>query len=340
MQTALKLLFNSFSALSPSGQTPTSTFPLDIAPFSSESLCVVMNSLDYGPPPQLIRYRIRQGRLSIHSFRDIRLNERTLASTQALHRLCRTYRMSDCDFILTLHDAFTYVTSTPPVAPVFSFAKDCLKDENVLLFPDFEILRGYKPFYKETHILPWSQKKPLAIWRGGTTGGEYTLDNLHSFPRVRLIQFSKKFPELLDACFNTHCLDSSLAEELGHLGLMGNTLSVEQQLEYKYQILIDGNSCAYSRAYWQLFSNALMFKIDSNNVQWYYKDLRPYIHYVPVKEDLSDLGDQIEWAKEHDEEAQAIVRRANVFAKEHLTQKAVYSYLGSLLTAYSNQIVR
>ena len=31
--------------------------------------------------------------------------------------------------------------------------------------------------------------------------------------------------------------------------------------------------------------------------------LKPFEHYIPVKHDLSDLLDQIEWAKTHDEEA-------------------------------------
>ena len=43
----------------------------------------------------------------------------------------------------------------------------------------------------------------------------------------------------------------------------------------------------------------------------YYQLLEPWVHYIPVALDLSDLAKNVQWAIDHDDEAQAIVRRAN-----------------------------
>lgn len=174
------------------------------------------------------------------------------------------------------------------------------------------------------------------MWRGTTTGGQYRMDNYLSFPRSRLVALSKQHPEYLDARFNAHCLTPDLGDRLQSQGYMGASLSAADQLHYKYQILIDGNSCAYSRAYWQLFSNSLILKVESDNIQWYYDALSPYKHYVPVKSDLSNLIEQIEWARSHDREARQIIQNANAFAENNLQKAQIDDYLTEALLAYAS----
>ena len=42
---------------------------------------------------------------------------------------------------------------------------------------------------------------------------------------------------------------------------------------------------------WQLASDAVVFKVDSayGLQMWYHERLKPWVHYIPVKADLSDL---------------------------------------------------
>jgi len=44
-------------------------------------------------------------------------------------------------------------------------------------------------------------------------------------------------------------------------------------------------------------------KIESDFAQYFYGDLKPYVHYVPVKKDYSDLISQIEWLRQNDDVA-------------------------------------
>ena len=72
------------------------------------------------------------------------------------------------------------------------------------------------------------------------------------------------------------------------------------------------------------------------NVQWYYGGLEPYRHFVPVKEDLSDLLEKIHWAETHDAEAKEIADRATEFTRENLASEDTLVYLYHLLVKYAS----
>lgn len=56
--------------------------------------------------------------------------------------------------------------------------------------------------------------------------------------------------------------------------------------------------------------------------EWYFARLEPMVHFVPVREDLSDLLGRSRWVVEHPQEAAAIGRAGQAFAREHLTRDA------------------
>ena len=71
-------------------------------------------------------------------------------------------------------------------------------------------------------------------------------------------------------------------------------------LQHKYQINIDGTVAAYRFPY-LLAGNSLVLKQDSPYYEYFYKDLKPFEHYVPIKRDLSDIMEKIQWAKDNEE---------------------------------------
>jgi hypothetical protein len=174
------------------------------------------------------------------------------------------------------------------------------------------------------------------MWRGAMTGGIFTPQNFLNYPRSKAITASLQFPLLINARFVglVQCEDCAEIERL-YPQYFAESMGIAPQIAYKYQLLIDGNSCAYSRAYWQLFSNCVTFKQESPAVQWYYADLKPYVHYIPLQNDLSDLVEKLQWAKDHDREALQISRQAQEFAKEHLSRESVLQYVYLLLKEYA-----
>ncbi len=79
-----------------------------------------------------------------------------------------------------------------------------------------------------------------------------------------------------------------------------------------------------------------MFKVDSYEVQWFYEELIPWKHFVPVQADLSDLLDKIDWANNRENQVLKIIQQANEFAQSHLSRSAILQYLYSTLKLYSS----
>ena len=59
--------------------------------------------------------------------------------------------------------------------------------------------------------------------------------------------------------------------------------------------------------------DSVVFKQDSPYYEHFYNDLKPMVHYIPFKRDLSDLEEKIKWAKSHDKEVRFIIRSLSVY---------------------------
>ncbi len=61
----------------------------------------------------------------------------------------------------------------------------------------------------------------------------------------------------------------------------------------------------------------------------------PFVHYIPVAADFSDLLEKIEWARGHEEEVLQIIQNANTLANESLRYEDIMLYVYLLLTEYA-----
>lgn len=100
--------------------------------------------------------------------------------------------------------------------------------------------------------------------------------------------------------------------------------------QYKYQINIDGTVAAYRLPY-LLAGGSLILKQDSSYYEHFYHKLEPWVHYVPIKRDISDLQEKVEWARENDREAEKIAKNSAQFVRDNLLPEHIYCYMVRLL---------
>ncbi len=248
-------------------------------------------------------------------------------------------RIPDCYFVYDLGDG---IGDLRICAPVFGPAKDRLHQNKAVLMPNFEladsnmIQRLALEVDRGNAAYPWKEKKSCAFWRGSTTGGAATFDYFLTAPRSQAVILSLKQPHLIDAKFHSlvGCLDPE-AIQRSFSNYFDRFASIKTHLKYKYQLLIDGNTTSWSRAYWQLCSNCVILKQVTHNIEWFYPILIPYVHFIPIQEDLSDLEEKLLWAQAHDFQVRQISVQANAFAKEHLCPSAIYYYTYLVLKEYA-----
>ena len=77
--------------------------------------------------------------------------------------------------------------------------------------------------------------------------------------------------------------------------------TLDDHLKHKYLLSVEGNSAAWKRIPWIMASNSVLFKTTEYSYQWFYDGLIPWHNYIPIRPDLQDFRDKIEWAKNNDE---------------------------------------
>lgn len=291
------------------------------------------------PDLMLIKFTIKNNRV-YSEWKDKNspgLDYRRSAFEDALKSITKVLKLPNVTFLISMHDAYTLSQE----APVFSMCKREI-DQTSILVPDFDALRAKFQVLPDQDLITyepaWERKKELLIWRGSTAQGSLDgelmrYDNVHRFSRVILCQLSQKYPELIDAKFTYFAQNG---ENIPYLQIFnGEHISFADFMNYKYQIFIDGNVSPYSASGWKFFTNSLIFKVDSPWLQWYFDALKPYEHYIPVKEDLADLIEQIQWAKSHEYESRLIAKKCREFALSHITLPDNLLYLYCLICEYS-----
>ena len=183
----------------------------------------------------------------------------------------------------------------------------------LLCMPDIKFIQtmGYSDFRQKTEEkwLDWEQRQARAFWRGASTGSFLTQDNWQNNHRIKLCKLAENLGnKLLDAKITkiVQVENQLVKEEIQSSGLVAPVVPNIDFIQYKYLIDIDGNSNSWPGLFTKLLMGSCVLKVESSWRQWYYDRLEPWVNYVPVKNDLSDLHEKINWCLENDEQAKQI----------------------------------
>jgi hypothetical protein len=184
--------------------------------------------------------------------------------------------------------------------------------------------------YPDVKPTPWTEKIEKAVFRGATTGSGVTSDTNQ---RLKALEMGVKHKGLLDVGITKWNLRPRKLEGSPYFQTIersnynrANRLNLQEQSRYKYILTLEGHVAAYRLSY-ELLSGSVVLLAESQWQMWYYPFLKPYEHYVPVKEDLGDLLSQIEWCKANDAKCQQIAKNARAFYDKYLGTRGILDFL-------------
>lgn len=96
-------------------------------------------------------------------------------------------------------------------------------------------------------------------------------------------------------------------------------------VQFKYQLNIDGTVAAYRFPY-LLVGDSLVFKQESEYYEHFYNELTPWIHYVPVNKNLSNLVMLIKRMINDDKTAKTISLNGQKYARDNLAPHNILGY--------------
>ena len=167
---------------------------------------------------------------------------------------------------------------------------------------------------------PWNEKKSMAVFRGKLNGfvnkqvqasaGMNDRGTCISIDRCRLV-YNTRGSLRIDAKLTS--VGGRIAENLDGYNITGSSLSMAELLEYKALIFVEGNDVS-SGLKWALMSNSIVMMPIPRFTSWAMEErLEPWIHYVPLSDDLADAEARLTWILKHEQEAARIVRRATLW---------------------------
>jgi hypothetical protein len=189
-----------------------------------------------------------------------------------------------------------------------------------------DMYKGFKP------MNIWEKKINKVIFRGSTTDCGY--DERTSMRYLAHALSNDNVIEDLDAgitkvWFNDVKLEG---EQLHYPKVIQTVKPVEFETmsHYKYILNIDGAVTAF-RLSAELSFGSVILKVDSPYVLWYSHLLEPMKHYIPIKSDMSDLKEKIEWCKVNDEKCQEIAQNAMEFYDRYINKTTMMKYVADTL---------
>lgn len=251
-----------------------------------------------------------------------------------------------------------------PLVPLFTWAKTNMQSD-ILVTP----LEQYDDDYK-VYDPPFEYKlKNKLMWRGSSTGTEFRKNyNWEQSQRARLHFMGNKYDsnseimwsnqgamvlqntsnkiindKFMDVSFSgvpAQC-DEETCETMRKVIDFKPTMGLEEQNQYRYLMDVDGNGWS-GRFHRLLSTNAVVLK-STIFPEWYQERIIPWVHYVPIKVDYTDLYDVMAFfignpetgEGAHESMAKRIAEQGKEFAKEHWRRVDMAAYMFRLILEYN-----
>jgi len=218
------------------------------------------------------------------------------------------FLLTGCDGNITkaqVNEALKDFSHVSKYTMVATLAQHFKEEINYLYLPldDSFFDNGVSFHFQHIFSPSWKERKPMAFWRGSCSGG-----GMESI-RCRTVN------ELMDYEHADVKLTKNGWEDGKNIPnhFFKEKVELNHFFQYKIFMIIDGNTIA-SNHMWGFATGCVPF-ILSNATLWFTDFLIPFVNYIPIKSDLSNLKEMIEWVRKNDGEAEEIAKNALLFSK-------------------------
>jgi len=207
--------------------------------------------------------------------------------------------------------------------------------------PDHVWYRPPADYSRAASPVPWHSRIPKLYWRGTVAGWK-------SNSRGRLVILGRLHPQLIDAlpqrlvneAWTEHVAESEGGwTDFSDAMRRGSPGNASEVFSYRYVINTHGNGNDWSNRLRSLLSTgAVVFKQESSLFEFWEWGLKPWVHYVPVRRDLSDLPQLLRWAQQNDSEARRIADAGVMYVQSSVRYDDALCYWSQLAAALPHTI--
>jgi len=181
--------------------------------------------------------------------------------------------------------------------------------------------RHFRLLYKvHRYDTPWHEKINMAVFRGQLTGaidgyakGLNDEQNCLNLRRCRLV-YKHGNSSLVHAKLTS--TRNRIPNVLNGVNLLGEAVTIRRLLQYKAIIMLEGNDVA-SGLKWALLSQSVVLMPEPKHTSWALEELlQPWVHYIPLNENATDVEEKMQWIVDHNDMAQRISERGTFWMED------------------------
>jgi hypothetical protein len=223
--------------------------------------------------------------------------------------------------------------------PIFSFGKCASKRPDIIQIPSLYLLDGTvrRRCKKTLKVDPPFQIKRGSVCFYGASTGDLNTDKNQRIQAALWAQDRKNMViKITNWCqgADNHLKSKGFGKQIPKISKKSK--SIRRQLWYKYLLNIDGNSTSWDRFIWQLYSNSLSLKLDSQQTEFWYPFLEDRQNYVSVN--LDNIDNVVNYYNKNKKNAITINRQSKSLVKDWLLNPDfLNSYLSHLLIQLSDK---
>jgi len=190
---------------------------------------------------------------------------------------------------------------------------------------------------EEFHGLPWEQRNKIPIWRGTPWINEALLDYENEStvyeqvmtlsPRLKAIDWSLQNPSLLDARAHQPTEEMEMNpiwfenSTTGLHKLLAKPNYIPEEIYYannQVALVLCGLGASFRTSIHLSTSTAVSLQ-ECEFHEWFTSLMKPYEHYIPLTQDLSDLEERMRWIQENPNKVKAIAEKGRLFYLRYLS---------------------
>ena len=188
----------------------------------------------------------------------------------------------------------------------------------------------------DTFKVEWMKRKHMIFWRGSSTGKQIrSIEDLKALKRVSLClkyKSSNNIDLKISRIVQSDLSERKVNKWLRFEQIKGSLIAENRFKDYCYYPDIQGNAMAWGtiRKY---KIGILIFRPEHSRYLLYYNIMKPWVHYIPIKSDYSDLEDKYKWAEENINETVRIAYNGYVTSNNYIEnipqyfKQAIINYL-------------
>ena len=307
--------------------------------FKNYTIEYILGNYNIGSSDMILRFKKDEVQIIKRTDSDrelLDIRSRSLATWvhEKYHENPEKYKDLDVMLPVCLSD-----TSNTPLQeiPCLVFSKTSFSN-NILIPSVNNLIESPEITLVNAFDSPTHKKRDAVCFAGSLTGTSEMEDNVRLQLLKELIEWedSSRFIQLIrppklnggkerfeDIILNiAKCMPNQGIENIKKYILNSEAkVSIAEQLGYRYQLCVDGHTCAWARLPWQMQSNCVPIKIRNKRhdwKEWFYYLLNPCKHFLEV--DIEDLSIAYEYLKNNPQAENDIVQAGKDFVSKYYSE--------------------